>query len=311
MTPMILDKSKILPQLSFEKLIPIIAQGFKDFHSGQAKVASITNIDVPEARGEMHIKPGYMASGDHICVKIATCYYDNPAQGLPTRDGVLVLANRRNGRIEAILCDSGLITDMRTAGASAVAVDALAKPDAMTLGLIGVGTQAYWHALAIEHVRPIKQIYVWGRKTDKAKRLAERLAGETKASVQTETLDIVAASDLVVTATPANSPILTNEQLNPGVVVVAMGADAAGKRELGPKILSQASLVVADSLKQCKSVGELQWPDAKSARIAELGAILAGSEMGRKSRKDIIVFDSTGVAFQDVVSASEVLRAHS
>lgn len=310
MTPLILDKSKILPQLSFEKLIPIIAEGFRDFHSGQAKVASITNIDVPEARGEMHIKPGYMASGDHICVKIATCYYDNPAQGLPTRDGVLVLANRRNGRIEAILCDSGLITDMRTAGASAVAVDVLAKPKATTLGLVGAGTQAYWHALAIMHVRPIKQILVWGRRADRAKDLAERLARETKVSVRSESLKTVAASDVVVTATPANAPILTDERISPGATIVAMGADAVGKRELGPEILKQASLVVADSLKQCTTVGELQWPDSKTARIAELGAILAGSHKGRESTADIIVFDSTGVAFQDVVSASEVLRAH-
>ena len=73
-------------------------------------VAPITNIDLPEVNGEMHIKPGYMAAGDHICVKIATCYYDNPANGLPTRDGLIVLANRRNGRIEAVLCDGGLIT---------------------------------------------------------------------------------------------------------------------------------------------------------------------------------------------------------
>jgi len=309
MTPLILDKSMILPQLSFEKLIPIIAEGFKDFHSGQAKVASITNIDVPEARGEMHIKPGYMASGDHICVKIATCYYDNPTRGLPTRDGVLVLANRCNGRIEAILCDSGLITDMRTAGASAVAVDALAQPNAKTLGLVGAGTQAYWHALAIMHVRPIKRILVWGRRTDKAKDLAERLAHETKVSVQSGSLNTVAACDIVVTATPANSPILSDERISPGAIIVAMGADAVGKRELGPGILKQASLVVADSLKQCTSVGELQWPDAKSAQVAELGAILAGFRKGRESATDIIVFDSTGVAFQDVVSASEVLRA--
>ena len=310
MTPLILDRSKILPQLNFEQLIPIIAEGFKDFHSGRAKVASITNIDVPEARGEMHIKPGHMASGDHICVKIATCYYDNPAKGLPTRDGVLVLANRRNGQIEAILCDAGLITDMRTAGASAVAVDELAKPDAATLGLVGAGTQAYWHALAIMHVRPIKQIFIWGRRADKAKDLAERLARETKASVQADSLKTVASCDVVVTATPANTPILTDEQISPGATIIAMGADAIGKRELGPGILRQASLIVADSFQQCVNVGELQWPESKSARISELGAILAGSHKGRESPLDIIIFNSTGVAFQDVVSATEVLRAN-
>ena len=310
MMPLVLNKGQISPQLSFERLIPIIAQGFKDFHFGRAKVSPITNVEVPEAHGEMHIKPGYMANGDHICVKIATCYYDNPAQGLPTRDGVLVLANRYNGRIEAVLCDSGLITDMRTAGASAVAVDALANPGSIRLGLVGAGTQAYWHALAIAYVRPIKEICIWGRRPEMAKGLAERLAKETKTSVRTETLQSVAASDVVVTATPATTPVLTNEMLSQGAMVVAMGADAVGKRELGPQIVRQTSLIVADSLQQCLSVGELQWPDAKSGRVAELGAILAGADKGRQSSNDIIAFDSTGVAFQDVVSASEALCGH-
>ena len=310
MTPLILDKSKILPQLNFEQLIPILAEGFKDFHSGRAKVASITNIDVPEARGEMHIKPGHMASGDHICVKIATCYYDNPAKGLPTRDGVLVLANRRNGQIEAILCDSGLITDMRTAGASAVAVDELAKPNATTLGLVGAGTQAYWHALAIMHVRPIERIFVWGRRADKAKDLAERLALETKASVQAETLKTVASCDVVVTATPANTPILTDEQISHGATIIAMGADAVGKRELQPGILRQASLIVADSFQQCTNVGELQWSRFKVGSHRRARCNSCRFAQGARVPLDIIIFNSTGVAFQDVISATEVLRAN-
>jgi ornithine cyclodeaminase len=308
MKPLVLRKEEISPLLRFERLIPALAQGFRDFHSGQAKVAPITNIDVPDARGEMHIKPGYMISGEHICVKIATCYYDNPAQGLPTRDGVLVLANRRNGRIEAVLYDAGLITDMRTAGASAVAVDALAKHGPVSLGLIGAGTQAFWHAVAIAHVRPLSEIRIWARRPEKARKLAERLEQKGSTPARVETLANAALSDVVVTATPANAPILTNEQLRPGSVIIAMGADAAGKRELGPGILGQASLVVADSLRQCRAVGELQWKDVPEKRVVELGAVLADAEPGRALPDDIIVFDSTGVAFQDVVGASEALR---
>jgi ornithine cyclodeaminase len=308
MMPLVLTENQISPQLSFERLIPIIGQGFKDFFSGKAKVAPITNIEIPEVRGEMHIKPGFMAAGDHICVKIATCYYDNPAEGLPTRDGILVLANRRNGRIEAVMCDRGLITDMRTASASAVAVDALANPGPITLGLIGAGTQAYWHARAIAHVRPLQDILIWGRRIESSQSLSRRLAKEVSAPVRTADLAITAACDVLVTATLAKSPVLTSERLSAGAVVVAMGADAVGKRELGAQIIEQASLVVADSLQQCLQVGELQWRDAGSVRIAELGAILCNSAMGRGSSSDIIVFDSTGVAFQDVVSASEALR---
>ncbi len=311
MMPRIVRPDEIAPQLRFEHLIPVIAQGFRDFFKGSAKVAPITNIDLPDVNGEMHIKPGYMAGGEHICVKIATCYYDNPGKGLPTRDGLIVLANRRNGRIEAVLCDAGLITDMRTAGASAVAVDTLANPHAATLGLVGAGTQALWHARAIAHVRDIREIRIWGRSPDKVKAAVESVAAETKADVRAATLPEVAACDVVVTATPANEPVLTNETLRPGAVVIAMGADALGKRELGPRILAQASLIVADSMGQCRAVGELQWVtgEAGGIRTVELGAILTGREGGRRSPDDIIIFDSTGVAFQDAVSASEIVVA--
>lgn len=311
MTPRIVAAEEIASRLTFDRLIPAIAQGFRDFYMGYAKVSAITNIDLPDVNGEMHIKPGYMAGGDHVCVKIATCYYDNPRKGLPTRDGVIVLANRTNGRIEAILCDAGLITDMRTAAASAVAVDTLASSKSLTLGLVGAGTQAYWHARAIPHVRSISKIMLWGRDPDRARAATERIRRETKLPVESETLERVAGCDVVVTATPARSPILTDETLRPGALVVTMGADAAGKRELGAGIIRQAASVVADSVEQCRRVGELQWLEADGARprMIELGAVLAGADRGRRSLSDIIVFDSTGLAFQDVVGASLVLAA--
>lgn len=312
MTPRIVTAEQIASRLTFDRLIPAIAQGFRDFHKGQAKVASITNIDLPEVNGEMHIKPGYMAGGDHVCVKIATCYYDNPRKGLPTRDGVIVLASRTNGRIEAILCDAGLITDMRTAAASAVAVDTLASSSGpLTLGLVGAGTQAYWHARAIPHVRPISKIVIWGRHPDRVKAAVERIRKETNLPVEPGALTSAAACDVVVTATPARSPVLQDETLRPGAVLVTMGADAVGKRELGPGILKQASSIVADRIEQCRRIGELQWlPSERSThRVLELGAVLAGAENGRLSPGDIIVFDSTGLAFQDVIGASLALAA--
>lgn len=312
MTPRIVTAEQIASRLTFDRLIPAIAQGFKDFYSGQAKVAPITNIDLPEVNGEMHIKPGYMTGGDHVCVKIATCYYDNPRNGLPTRDGVLVLASRTNGRIEAILCDAGLITDMRTAAASAVAVDTLAPSSGpLTLGLIGAGTQAYWHARSIPHVRAVSGIVIWGRHPDRVKAAVARIRKETNLPVESGALASAAACDVVVTATPARSPMLQDEILRPGAVLVTMGADAVGKRELAPGIMKQASAVVADRIEQCRRIGELQWlPSEQSApRVVELGAVLSGAEKGRLASSDIIVFDSTGLAFQDVIGASLALAA--
>ncbi len=311
MYPEIIHSDEIAPHLAFDRLIPVIAQGFRDFFDGRAKIAAITNIDLPDVNGEMHIKPGYIAGGEHICVKIATCYYDNPAQGLPTRDGVVVLASRTNGRIEAVLCDAGLITDMRTAAASAVAVDALARRGPITLGLVGTGTQAYWHALALRHIRSITKIVVWGRRPERVEAALDRIGAAARLPVAAGTLDEAAACDVVVTATPAKAPVLSRETLQPGALLVAMGADAVGKRELGAGILEQASTIVADSLEQCRTIGELQWLRTADAqpRVVELGAILSGAEVGRREPDDIIIFDSTGLAFQDIVSASLVLGA--
>jgi ornithine cyclodeaminase len=307
--PRIVGREEIRQALTFDRLIPALAEGFRQYRRGQAIVAPITNIDLPHVNGEMHIKPGYLRDGDWLCVKIATCYYDNPARGLPTRDGVLILSNLRNGRIEAVLCDAGLLTDMRTAGASAVAVDALARPGTISLGLVGVGTQAFWHAAALRAVRTLGDVRVWGRHPDRARAVVERMRRELGLPAAVAALEEAAEADVVVTATPARAPVLDRQRLRPGSVIVAMGADAAGKRELGAAIMEQVALVVPDSLGQCERLGELQWvPAPRSMRVAELGAVLDGETAGRQHPDEIIVFDSTGVAFQDVVGAAEVLR---
>lgn len=308
--PRIVTFDEIRQALAFDRLIPALAEGFRQFRRGQAIVAPVTNIDLPHVNGEMHIKPGYLRNGDWLCVKIATCYYDNPKRGLPTRDGALILADLRNGRIEAVLCDAGLVTDMRTAGASAVAVDALARAGTISLGLVGAGTQAFWHAAALRAVRTIGEVRVWGRHPDRARAAVERLQRELGLSATLAALDETVDADVVVTATPARAPLLDQQRLRSGSMIVAMGADAIGKRELGPAIMEQVALVVPDSLGQCERLGELQWlPEPRSTRVAELGAVLTGEAAGRKRPDEIIVFDSTGVAFQDVVGAAEVLRA--
>ncbi len=305
----IISRHEIRSALSFETLIPALAQGFRDYHSGKAVVAPITNIDVSDYNGEMHIKPGYMIGSDWLCVKIATCYYDNPSVGLPTRDGLVVLSNLRNGRIEALLCDAGLITDMRTAGSSAVAIEALAPDRRVRLGLVGAGTQAYWHAAAVPLVRTITDVRVWSRRPEASSALATRIGAELDMRAEATSLEAVADCDVIVTATPAREPVLDGQKLRPGALVVAMGADALGKKELGASLMSQASLVVTDSRRQCEAVGELQWyaGETPGFRIEELGAILCGAAKGRQRADECIIFDSTGVAFQDSIGAIEVV----
>lgn len=305
----IVSTEEIKRVLDFSRLVPALERGFIDYSQGRARSAPITNIDFPEANGEMHIKPGYLMSNNDACVKIVTCFYDNPSKGMPTRDGAIVVADRTTGKMKAILCDSGHITDMRTAGASAVAINRLARRTEIELGLVGTGTQAYWHARAISSVRSISKIRIWGRSRAKADLLADRITGELRVPVTLGSLDEVVDSDVVVTATPAHEPILTTQQPKKGAVIVAMGADAKGKRELSAIFMKNVSHVVADSVPQCRQYGELQWPDLASRPAYDLGEVLAGSAALNCSPDDVVLFDSTGLGFQDAVGAELVLSA--
>lgn len=305
----IVSTEEIKRILDFGRLVPALERGFIDYSQGRARSAPITNIDFPEANGEMHIKPGYLMSNNDACVKIVTCFYDNPSKGMPTRDGAIVVADRTTGRMKAILCDSGHITDMRTAGASAVAVSRLARHGEIELGLVGTGTQAYWHARAIGSVRGISKIRIWGRSRAKADLLADRISGELRVPVTLGSLDEVTASDVVVTATPAHEPILTSQTPKRGAVIVAMGADAKGKRELSAGFMAQVTHVVADSVSQCRQYGELQWPDLTGRPAYDLGEVLAGTAGLNRGPEDVVLFDSTGLGFQDAVGAELVLSA--
>jgi ornithine cyclodeaminase/alanine dehydrogenase-like protein (mu-crystallin family) len=304
----LITQQEIAEVLSFKTLIPALRQGFIDYAHGRAHSAPITNIDFPESHGEMHIKPGYLENTHDACVKVVTCFYNNPRDGLPTRDGCVLVADRRNGRMKALLADAGLITDMRTAGSSAVAVDFLQQRDDIDLGMVGSGAQALWHVRAIASVRSIRRVNIWSRDPVKASALANQIVSELAIPASGSSLETTLASDVVVTATPAREPIVSNQALKAGAVIVAMGADAVGKRELGAEAGKRIAHFVADDAAQCRKYGELQWmPDERPA--LELGRLLAGLEIYKADRTDVVVFDSTGLGFQDAIGANLVLEA--
>jgi ornithine cyclodeaminase len=304
----LVTQQEIAKVLTFETLIPALRQGFIDYSQRLAHSAPITNIDFPGAHGEMHIKPGYLESTPDACVKVVTCFYNNPRKGLPTRDGCVVVADRQDGRMKALLADGGLITDMRTAGASAVAVDFLQRRQEIDLGLVGSGTQAMWHARAIASVRSLRSVRVWGRDAGRVQALCEQIVSELGVAAEPASLVAALACDVVVTATPAREPIVGNQALKAGAVIVAMGADAVGKRELGEEAVKRVAQFVADDAAQCRRYGELQWlPEERPA--LELGRLLSGQERYQADASDVVVYDSTGLGFQDAVGARLVLEA--
>lgn len=308
--PLMLSRQEVAAKLSFERLIPAIEEGFRAFHAGRAPVSPVTSLLMEDVHGETHIRAGYLTDGSVLCVKVANFYFDNPRAGLPTMDCTVIVSDRKTGRVRALVCDGGLLSDMRTAAASAVAARVLARQDASTVGLVGAGNQAFWHGMALGHVREIAQVKVWSRSRDRAAATAERLSAATGRPALSASLDEVATCDIVVTATPARSAILDEQRLTPGACVIAMGADTHGKRELGPQLTRRADWIVADSLKQARRAGELQWVTDRpqNTQVTELGAVLAGEQSPRRDDGALVIFDSTGIAFQDAVAASLLLE---
>lgn len=291
--------------------IAAVREAFVALASGRVIMPPILSMAIPEAHGEVDVKTAYVPGLDGFAVKISPGFFDNPKLGLPSVNGLMVLLSAKTGLVEAVFLDNGWLTDVRTAAAGAVAADALARADARVATVFGAGTQARLQMQALALVRDLAEIRVWARDAAKAAACAADIEAATgvRARATAEPRGAVSGADVVVTTTPATSPILFADWLEPGQHVTAMGSDAETKCELEPEILARATLYVADSLGQARRLGELR--RAISARVVaehatfpELGDVLSGRHAGRPGREAITVCDLTGTGAQDTAIAA-------
>ena len=300
---------EILPSLD---LIPAIEEGFVAYSSGRATVPPVGELILD--KGEVHIKSGYIDGEDFYVIKIASGFYDNPSLGLPSGNGCMMLFKQQTGEPAGILLDEGLLTDVRTAVAGAVAAKYLAPRTVERIGVVGTGVQARLQLEWLTRVRACRDVLVWGRRAPALENY-EREMESCGFSVET-TLDataILETCNLVITVTPSKTPLLSAADLRPGVHITAVGSDTPDKQELDPAILAKADVIVADSLSQCRLRGEihkaLEAGRIREDRCVELGAIISGRAKGRTSENQITVADLTGVAVQDIKIATAVYRA--
>ncbi|GAA3620089.1 ectoine utilization protein EutC [Nonomuraea rosea] len=290
---LLLTQSEIERLLSPADYIDLIEDAFAAYARGETSPSRLSHLDSPP--GEFHIKAAGL--GGVVAVKIGACFYDRPATlGLPSIVGVIALFDAANGQ-PLLFLESATVTRLRTAAATAVAVRHLARPDAATLAVLGTGAQASAHIAAIRAIRPIGRILVWGRDPVKT----ARFAGEHGAEAARTPSDASLPADVVVTLTPSTSPFLGLSDVRPGTLVAAVGSDAPDKRELHDDLLAAATLIT-DVTHQCAEVGELHHRPETPVR-AELGEVVLGVQAGRERADEIVVFDSTGTAVQDVAAA--------
>ncbi|TFF27259.1 ectoine utilization protein EutC [Jiella endophytica] len=308
----ILTEAELRQFISLDiETIDAIEAAFVALATKPVAMPPIMRLDVPEHRGEVDVKTAYVPGLAGFAIKVSPGFFDNPKLGLPSVNGLMMLLSAKTGLVEALFLDNGYLTDIRTAAAGAVAARHLAREDASSAAILGAGVQARLQLKALTLVRPIRQARIWARDAAKAEAAAREAPAELGISVTAakDARSAVDGADIVVTTTPAETPILMADWLSPGQHVTAMGSDAEHKNEIEPAAIVRADLYVADSLKQTRRLGELHHAIAAGlvagdAGFAELGAIVAGTAAGRASQAAITIADLTGTGVQDTAIAT-------
>lgn len=247
------------------------------------------------------------ATGSFAGLKVGSFWPGNPAIGLPRHNSVILLFDQNVGRVEWVI-EAGKVNAYRTAAADAVAADVLARKDASVLTIFGAGNQALFECIAIARVREISQVLVVARDSERGEAFVDTLRAQGLNAEQAPAQAACEQADIVVTATPAREPLFSADWVHPGTHVVSMGSDAAGKQELPPELFERAALF-CDYPAQAVVMGDLQHFGGDRARITALGDVLLGRAKGRTSHDQITVFDSSGIALQDLTIARSLISA--
>lgn len=304
------EVEKIIPLREIKKVIDEVEKAFFDYGKGRVQMPAKLYLYFKEFNGDLRIMPSFSETLKLAGTKIVNVHPDNLGKGLKSVMAVIILNDPKTG-LPLALMDGTYITTLRTGAASAVATKYLARKEAKTLGVVGAGFQAITQIAAISKVKRLKEILVYDINEKAIENLRKILARE-KIKIRKASLEETAKRDILVTTTPVRKPIVKREWLLPGTHINAIGADACGKEELDPQILKSAKIVV-DNWEQASHSGEINVPLAKGILKKEdiygsLSEIICGKKPDRENDKEITIFDSTGLAIQDLYTANLVYR---
>ncbi|WP_255151579.1 ornithine cyclodeaminase family protein [Halorarius halobius] len=313
METLLLNRADVDENARMPEVIAAVEEAFAAYEHGNVQMPAKSYIDLPQYDGDFRSMPAYMDAGDWDAagIKWVNVHTDNPEEfGLPTVLGTMVYSNPENAFPLAIL-DGTTLTRKRTGAAAAVATDHLAVPDASSLGIVGAGVQSYTQLEAIAEVRPIEEVVVSDVREEAVAAFVDRFSD--RFDVRGGSIAEAASCDVLSTVTPVEEPIVSADAVGEHTHVNAMGADAPGKHELADELLADATIVI-DDYEQCTHSGEINVPYGEGLLddgdiYAELGQIVTDAVAGRGERdgpEGVTVFDSTGLAIQDVATAHVV-----
>jgi ornithine cyclodeaminase/alanine dehydrogenase-like protein (mu-crystallin family) len=303
-----IDREEVARRLTYEMCIPIVRQAMIALSRGETK--QLLRSIIPLSDGRLFgIMPGAMGAQAPFGAKLISVFQGNFARGMQSHQGLVILFDPESGAPVCVV-DAGEITAIRTAAASAVATEVLARKDARRLALLGYGEQAKTHARAIHKIRDLESIVVWGRSPERASAFAERTQTELGVRVATASAvpEAVAEADIICTLTSTVEPILKGEWVQPGTHVNLVGSGYAGPVEVDNDLVIR-SRFIADSRESVLQQGA-EFLRAKAAGligdehiVAEIGQVLAGAIEGRRSAEEITVYKSLGHVVQDLATA--------
>ena len=312
-TTLLLTQRDIEQLIDLKTAIRVVREAFKASARGQAVMPPKVYLPLPRT-SDFRAMPAYLERPAACGVKWVNVHPHNRRLGLPTVMAIIIINDPRSGFPLAVM-DGLVVTKLRTAAAAAVAADTLARRTSRVVGLVGCGAQADAQVLALAEVLPLERVKVWGYLPHEAQRFCQRMRG-LLSQVRFEPLGTIESCvrevDVLVTLTPSRRPLIRRSWVAPGVHINAIGADAPGKQELEWQILRDATVIV-DDRRQARDAGELNVPIRRGQLSprkihATLAEVLIGRMPGRRSPREVTVFDATGLAIHDVALGDAIVR---
>jgi len=308
-TIVILSSRDLQTVMRFDDYVDAVAEGFRMLAEGLCQSPVPLQVDVMD--GTFHAKAASLPRGTgYVAVKVNGNFPDNRSRhGLPTIQGAVFLADANNGRPLALL-DSIEITRQRTAAATAVATQYLARPNSRTATVCGCGEQGRIQLRALRHKLDLTHVFAWDIDPRTSRRFSTEMAAEYRIDVSAinDLREGTLVSDAIVTCTSSHTPFLGIEDVRPGTFVAAVGADNPQKSEIKPELMARSAVIV-DVLQQSIIMGDMH--HAINAGLmtpsdvrAELGTLIAQQRPGRLTDDEITIFDSSGTGVQDVAAAA-------
>lgn len=307
-----IDQAEVRTRLTYERCIPIVRAAMIAFSRGETR--QLLRSIIPLAEGRMFgIMPGALGERAAFGAKLISVFPDNFAKGIQSHQGLVLMFDPDTGA-PVCVAHAGEVTAIRTAAASAVATEALARPDASIMAVLGYGEQAATHIRAIRLVRPLSEVRVWGRSAETAQAFAGQMAAETGLTITAcPTVEVaVEGAQIICTVTSAKEPILLDEWVAPGTHVNLVGSSFAGPVEVDNELVVR-SRFIADSREGVLAQGA-EFLRARSAGlvgdhhiVGEIGEVLDGRLAGRQSADQVTAYKSLGHIVQDLAAVQALM----